>query len=74
MKKALFIALALIFVLGMTMTAMAGVSGTKHDPRVVPGGGPTHVCESCHTPHSGLGSYPLWNRNRDHNESVEKVF
>jgi hypothetical protein len=45
---------------------MAGVANTPHDPRINPGIGATHICESCHTPHSGSGSYPLWNRDRDH--------
>jgi hypothetical protein len=68
MKKTLLIVLVMALCLGMTAIAMAGVSGTPHDPRIFStgAGGPTvtHVCESCHTPHNA-GTYPLWNRNRD---------
>ena len=64
MKKILIVALAVALCAGLAGIAMAGVSGTPHDARVNPGIGATHVCESCHTPHSGSGAYPLWNRNR----------
>lgn len=66
MKKTLLIVLAIALCAGMTAIAMAGVSGSPHDVRVWPGTGATHVCESCHTPHSGSGAYPLWNRDRTH--------
>ena len=69
MKKTLFLVLAIVLCLGMATIAMAGVSGSPHDPRVTPGIGATHVCESCHTPHNA-GTYPLWNRNRDHSTTV----
>lgn len=68
MKKTLFLVLAIVLCVGMAGIAMAGVSGSPHDPRINPGG-VTHVCESCHTPHNA-GTYPLWNRNRDHSGTV----
>jgi hypothetical protein len=57
----------------MASIAIAGISGTPHDPRVNPGIGALHVCESCHSPHN-TGTYPLWNRNRDHATTVFTVY
>jgi hypothetical protein len=74
MKKTLFIVLAIALCVGMTAIAMAGVSNTPHDPRVNPGlPTATHVCESCHTPHSA-GTYPLWNRDRDHATTAFTIY
>ena len=73
MKKTLFVVLAIVLCVGMTAIAMAGVSNTPHDPRINPGIGATHVCESCHTPHNA-GTYPLWNRNRDHSATVFTIY
>jgi hypothetical protein len=71
MKKTLFIVLAVALCLSMATIAMAGVSGSPHDPRVAGTAGPsqiTQVCESCHAPHNNftLANGFLWNRNRDH--------
>jgi len=64
MKKTLFVLLTVLICLGLASIAMAGVSGTPHDPRVFPNLGASFVCESCHTPHAAQ-TYPLWNRNRN---------
>jgi len=72
MKKVLVIALAFSLVLGMASVIFAvsstipGVQDTPHDVRVMTGeGGATaEPCAMCHTPHSGTGEYPLWNRDQ----------
>jgi len=65
MKKVFLIVLTVALALGTATIIWAGVSGSPHDPRVVPGSSSTiHVCESCHAPHNATTNYPLWNRNR----------
>jgi len=54
MKKVLLLILVLSLVAGIA-TVWASVIGTPHDLAPEP-------CAMCHTPHSGTGQYPLWNR------------
>lgn len=54
MKKVLLLLLALSLMAGVA-TVWATVIGTPHDLAPEP-------CAMCHTPHSGTGDYPLWNR------------
>jgi len=56
MKKFLLIVLMLSIVAGVA-TVWASVIGTPHDLAPEP-------CAMCHTPHSGTGQYPLWNRTQ----------
>jgi len=56
MKKLLFLVLILSLLAGVA-TVWATVIGTPHDLAPEP-------CAMCHTPHSGTGQYPLWNRNQ----------
>ena len=56
MKKLLLIVLMLSLVAGVA-TVWATVIGTPHDLAPEP-------CAMCHTPHSGTGQYPLWNRTQ----------
>ncbi len=69
MKKTLLIVLALTLVFGISTVIKAGVSGpgvydTPHDVRVITGEDGLEPCVMCHTPHSGTGDYPLWNRDQ----------
>jgi hypothetical protein len=68
MKKVLLLLLAMSLVLGIA-TVMAGVNNpgvkdTPHDVRVITGQDGLEPCAMCHTPHSGTGDYPLWNRDQ----------
>jgi len=54
MKKLLLAVLMLSLLAG---TVWATVIGTPHDLAPEP-------CAMCHTPHSGTGAFPLWNRNQ----------
>jgi len=54
MKK-LLIAVLMLSLLAGVATVWASVIGTPHDLAPEP-------CAMCHTPHSGTGQYPLWNR------------
>jgi hypothetical protein len=55
MKKFLLPILGLVIGLGMATIVWATVIGSPHDLASEP-------CAMCHTPHSGSGDYPLWNR------------
>lgn len=55
MKKFLLSVLVLSLLMGAATFAWATVIGTPHDLAPEP-------CAMCHTPHSGTGDYPLWNR------------
>ena len=57
MKKYLFPILSVILVVGMATIVWATVMGTYHEIASEP-------CAVCHTPHSGSGDYPLWNRTQ----------
>jgi hypothetical protein len=54
MKKVFLLLLVLSLMAGVA-TVWATVIGTPHDLAPEP-------CAMCHTPHSGTGDYPLWNR------------
>jgi len=54
MKKVFTLLLVLCLMAGVA-TVWATVIGTPHDLAPEP-------CAMCHTPHSGTGQYPLWNR------------
>jgi len=56
MKKLLLAVLMLSLLAGVA-TVWATVIGTPHDLAPEP-------CAMCHTPHSGTGAYPLWNRTQ----------
>lgn len=56
MKKILLAVLMLCLLAGVA-TVWATVIGTPHDLAPEP-------CAMCHTPHSGTGAYPLWNRSQ----------
>lgn len=70
MKKVLVIALAFSLVLGIASLLYAvsetvpGIQETPHDVRVMTGETTAEPCAMCHTPHSGTGDYPLWNRDQ----------
>lgn len=55
MKKIVLLLLALALIAGAATVVLAKVAGTPHDLAPEP-------CAMCHTPHSGTGDYPLWNR------------
>jgi len=57
MKKFLLPILALCLIIGAASFVWASVQGTPHDLAPEP-------CAMCHTPHSGSGQYPLWNRSQ----------
>lgn len=54
----LLILLALGLIVGATTAVWASIIGTPHDI------GAPEPCAVCHTPHSGTGQYPLWNRTQ----------
>jgi hypothetical protein len=54
MKKVVLLLLVLSLMAGVA-TVWATVIGTPHDLAPEP-------CAMCHTPHSGTGEFPLWNR------------
>lgn len=62
MKKVLTILFAVMSVVGIATVVTAGVSGTPHDVQIIRGVTGLEPCAMCHTPHSGTGDYPLWNR------------
>jgi len=69
MKKVLLIVLALCLVVGVATSLRAGLTGpgvydTPHDVRVITGEEGLEPCAMCHSPHSGTGEYPLWNRDQ----------
>jgi hypothetical protein len=55
MKKILLPVLAISLILGLATIVWATVIGTPHDLAPEP-------CAMCHSPHSGTGDFPLWNR------------
>ena len=57
MKKFFLPLLVLVLVVGVATVVWATVIGTPHDLAPEP-------CAMCHTPHSGTGDYPLWNRTQ----------
>lgn len=54
MKKVVLLLVALSLLVGVA-TVWATIIGSPHDLAPEP-------CAMCHTPHSGTGDYPLWNR------------
>jgi cytochrome c553 len=69
MRKILIVVLALSLVLSIAGIVYAGATapGIKNTPHDVfnmgtDGGPNAEPCAMCHTPHSGSGDYPLWNR------------
>jgi hypothetical protein len=57
MKKVFLPLLVLVLVVGVATVVWATVIGTPHDLAPEP-------CAMCHTPHSGTGDFPLWNRTQ----------
>lgn len=69
MKKVLLLVLAVSLVLGVATILRAGVTApgvydTPHDVRIITGQDGLEPCAMCHSPHSGTGDYPLWNRDQ----------
>jgi len=58
MKKFLLSVFVISLITGAATFVWATVIGTPHDLAPEP-------CAMCHTPHSGTGQYPLWNRLQD---------
>jgi hypothetical protein len=57
MRKFLLPVLVTCLLIGAATFVWASVIGTPHDLAPEP-------CAMCHTPHSGTGQYPLWNREQ----------
>ena len=69
MKKALLLIVALTLVLGVATlwareNGAPGLQDTPHDVQVITGEAGLEPCAMCHTPHSGTGQFPLWNRDQ----------
>ncbi|MGW8180658.1 MAG: hypothetical protein ACWGQW_18140, partial [bacterium] len=69
MKKVFLLLVALTLVLGVASLwaredGTPGISGTPHDVQVITGESGLEPCAMCHSPHSGTGQYPLWNRDQ----------
>ncbi|RJQ51542.1 MAG: hypothetical protein C4526_09755 [Nitrospiraceae bacterium] len=64
MRKMIRILIATALVMGLASVAMARIEGTPHDVNVMKAGTGLEICAMCHTPHSGTGDYPLWNRQQ----------
>jgi len=69
MKKVLLLVLTLSLAFGIATLLNAsqnepGVENTPHDVRVFTGENNLEPCAMCHTPHSGTGDYPIWNRDQ----------
>jgi len=70
MKKAFLLAVALTLIVGLAGFLYAresgapGIAGTPHDVTVMTGEAGLEPCAMCHSPHSGTGDYPLWNRDQ----------
>lgn len=67
MKKLLIAVLAFALVLGTVGMLIAGptapgIKNTPHDVYNMTGDATLEPCAMCHTPHSGSGDYPIWNR------------
>jgi hypothetical protein len=58
LKQPFLSLLALVLLVGVATVVHATVTGTPQDLAPDP-------CAMCHTPHSGTGDYPLWNRTQD---------
>jgi hypothetical protein len=70
MKKILILVLALSLVICAATVLMArqsgapGIAGTPHDVAIMTGETDLEPCAMCHSPHSGSGDYPIWNRDQ----------
>lgn len=67
MKKFFIAVLAFTLILGTASMLLAGrdapgIKDTPHDVYNMTGDATAEPCAMCHTPHSGSGDYPLWNR------------
>jgi hypothetical protein len=67
LKKIFCILLSMGLILGFAYAIMAGptvpgIKDTPHDVYNMSGNEDIEPCAMCHTPHSGSGDYPLWNR------------
>jgi len=67
MRKFSVVLLALTLVLGIAIYVYAGqtapgIKNTPHDVYNMNGDNDIEPCAMCHTPHSGSGDYPIWNR------------
>lgn len=62
MRKVLILIAVLALTIGIASVSMARVEGTPHDVAITSGDSTLEPCAMCHTPHSGSGAYPLWNR------------
>jgi hypothetical protein len=68
-RSTLLTVLVLSLVFGIAADLRAGINSpgvynTPHDVRVITGQEGLEPCAMCHTPHSGTGAYPLWNRDQ----------
>ena len=64
MRKILLFVVVAILTLGLATLVWAKIEGTPHDVRVMTGDADLEPCVMCHTPHSGTGAYPIWNRDQ----------
>jgi len=69
MKKAFLLLFVLSLIVGVgSLSAREGgtpgIFGTPHDVQVITGETGLEPCAMCHSPHSGTGDYPLWNRDQ----------
>jgi hypothetical protein len=69
MKKVLLLIVALTLVLGVASlgareNGQPGLLDTPHDVQVISGEAGLEPCAMCHTPHSGTGDFPIWNRDQ----------
>jgi hypothetical protein len=70
MKKSILLLVVFALILGLATFLWAregstpGVYGTPHDVQVITGEPGLEPCAMCHSPHSGTGDYPLWNRDQ----------
>lgn len=65
MIKKLLIIFTLLMLTIIATAAWAVIEGTPHDVAVMRdlgAGSDIEKCAMCHTPHAGMGQYPLWNR------------
>jgi hypothetical protein len=67
MKKTLIFGLVISLLLGFAGVIIAGqlqpgIRNTPHDVYNMTGDSTLEPCAMCHTPHSGAGDYPIWNR------------
>jgi len=60
-KNGIYIAMMVLMLIFGVSYVLATVSGSPHDLR---NGSSGDICAFCHTPHSGTGDYPLWNRSQ----------